>query len=278
MRVAADPAQIRGLRSSLSRPLGFVPTMGAVHAGHLALVACARARSACVVASVFVNPLQFGAGEDLERYPRDFEGDRRKLEQAGVDLLFAPSAQSMYPPHFSTNVDVGSMANSFEGAVRPGHFEGVATVVVKLLHLVAPDVLYLGQKDAQQTAVLQRVIRDLDLPVEVKIVETVRERDGLALSSRNAYLDESERKAAPTLHRSLLALRDALERGESKGEAAALARGTLSASAKLDYLDVVDAQSFEPLERLQTPAFVIGAARFGSTRLIDNLWLREAGS
>jgi pantoate--beta-alanine ligase len=276
MRLIADPAEVRGLCSSLPRPLGFVPTMGALHEGHLALVARARERSASVVASLFVNPLQFGAGEDLQRYPRDFAGDRGKLEAAGVDLLFGPSPEAMYPATFSTSIDAGSMADSFEGAIRPGHFAGVATVVVKLLHLVGPDALFLGQKDAQQTAVLHRVIHDLALPVEVEIVETVREADGLALSSRNAYLNESERAAAPTLHRCLLALRAALERGASKSEASAQARGTLAGGAKLDYLDVVDAETFEPIDDVRPPAFVIGAARFGTTRLIDNLWIREA--
>lgn len=278
MRLVTDPAEIRGLRSSLPRPLGFVPTMGALHAGHLALVGRARERSACVVASVFVNPLQFGAGEDLARYPRDLEGDRRKLEAAGVDLLFAPLREVMYPSGFSTIVDPGAIGNVFEGAVRAGHFAGVATIIMKLLHLVAPDVLYLGQKDAQQTAVLRRVIRDLDLSVGLEIVETVREPDGLALSSRNAYLNERERASAPALHRCLLALRAALEGDAGKSEAAAQARSALGALAQPDYFDVVDAETFEPLERLRAPAFVIGAARFGTTRLIDNLWIREGRS
>ena len=247
--------------------------MGALHAGHLALVARAREYGS-VASSVFVNPLQFGAGEDLERYPRDFEGDRKKLQSAGVELLFAPESQAMYPAGFSTSIDVGALGESFEGAIRPEHFRGVATVVAKLLHLIAPDALFLGQKDAQQSAVLRRAVRDLNLPVEIRLVETVRESDGLALSSRNAYLDASQRAAAPTLYRSLLALRAALERGEAKASAVDRAQAVLAPTAQLDYYDVVDAQTFAPLEALRAPAFIIGAVRLGKTRLIDNLWIQ----
>ncbi|HUY40852.1 MAG TPA: pantoate--beta-alanine ligase [Candidatus Dormibacteraeota bacterium] len=269
-----QPRALREAVAKLPRPLGFVPTMGSLHAGHLALLARARAASACVAASVFVNPLQFRAGEDFERYPRDLAGDRSALEGAGVELLFAPDADAMYPTGFSTAIDPGSVGEAFEGAIRPDHFRGVATVVVKLLDLVTPDVLYVGQKDAQQTAVLRRVVRDLNVPVEIEIVETVRESDGLALSSRNAYLSGQERTAAPTLYRSLRELLAVLERGASKAEAIAVARSALAPAASLDYYDLVDADTFEPLERLRPPAFVLGAARFGSTRLIDNLWVR----
>lgn len=247
--------------------------MGALHAGHLALIARAR-EHASVVASIFVNPLQFGAGEDFERYPRDFEGDREQLQNAGVELLFAPDVAAMYPAGFSTSIDVGAIGESFEGAIRPGHFRGVATVVVKLLHVIGPDTLYLGQKDAQQSAVLKRAVRDLSLPVEIRVVETVREKDGLALSSRNAYLEPDERAAAPTLYHSLLALRAALERGASKSAAIGEARSALASMARPEYYDVVDAETFEPLERLRPSAFIIGATRFGKTRLIDNLWVR----
>ena len=249
--------------------------MGALHAGHYALVVRAREQCATVVASVFVNPLQFAQGEDFERYPRDLASDRDTLEKAGVDVLFAPDAAAMYPNGFSTRIDPGEIGDRFEGAIRPGHFAGVATVVVKLLELVAPDRLYLGQKDAQQTAVLRRVLRDLDVPVAVEIVETAREADGLALSSRNTYLDDAQRAAAPRLHASLLAMRAALERGLSKEEAASQARAALDGAGTLDYVDVVDEETFSPLERLRPPAFVIGAARFGATRLVDNLWVRS---
>ena len=247
--------------------------MGALHDGHLALVARARADSVAVAASVFVNPLQFGAGEDLDRYPRDLEGDRSKLAQAGVDVLFAPSALAMYPPGFSTSIDVGPMATVFEGEIRPGHFSGVATVVNKLLNIVRPDVLYLGQKDAQQIAVLRRMTSDLEVPTNIVVVPTQREADGLAMSSRNAYLTPQEREAAPSLHHALQAVRLAMASGRSKDDAIAAARARLHQLAQLDYIDVVDANTFVPIDTLAPPAFVIGAARFGKTRLIDNLWI-----
>jgi len=247
--------------------------MGALHEGHLALVRAARLRCASVAASIFVNPLQFGAGEDLARYPRDAQSDREKLRAERVDALFAPEPSEMYPSGFSTVVDVGRLGEIFEGAVRPGHFRGVATVLVKLLNVVRPDVLFLGQKDAQQSAVVRAMIRDLDAGVELAMVPTVREADGLAMSSRNRYLDARQRAQAPTLHRALLATKDALERGAAKPQALAAGRAALDAEATLDYLDVVDERDFSPLETLRPPAFVIGAARFGTTRLIDNLWV-----
>jgi pantoate--beta-alanine ligase len=274
MHIATAIAPARALFDAFPQPLGFVPTMGALHAGHLELVRRARAECAGVVVSLFVNPMQFAAGEDLATYPRDFEGDCKKLEAAGVDVLFAPDPATMYPAGFSTSIDVGGPAARYEGAIRPDHFRGVATVVAKLVNVVGADVLYLGQKDAQQTAVLRRMVRDLDLPVRVEIVETIRESDGLALSSRNAYLTPEQRAEAVTLNRALVAMRDALERGASKADAAALATATLSPLATPDYFDAVDADTFEPLETLRPPAFVIGAARFGSTRLLDNLWIR----
>jgi len=273
VHVTATISQARALFDVLPRPLGFVPTMGALHEGHLTLVRLARQESLSVAASVFVNPLQFGENEDLTRYPRDLEGDRAKLAQAGVDVLFAPGAGAMYPPGFSTSVEVGTLATVFEGAIRPVHFRGVATVVCKLLNVVRPDTLYLGQKDAQQTAVLRRMIRDLEIPTKVAIVPTQREADGLALSSRNAYLSPVERAAAPSLHHALQAVRLAMASGKSKAEALAAARTRLHPLAQLDYLDVVSADTFEPIETLCAPAFVIGAARFGKTRLLDNLWI-----
>jgi pantoate--beta-alanine ligase len=249
--------------------------MGALHQGHLDLVGRAMDENASVAVSLFVNPLQFGVNEDLARYPRDLEGDRAKLAQLGVDLLFAPTPDVMYPPGFSTSVDVGPMGSVYEGAVRPTHFRGVATIVTKLLHVIDPDVLYIGQKDAQQTAVLRAMIRDLDMNVRTVVVPTRREPDGLAMSSRNAYLSPEERAAAPSLYEALLTVRSALERGSSKADALAEARTRISVLAQLDYLDVVDADRFEPIESLRPPAFIIGAARFGGTRLIDNLWIER---
>ena len=273
MKIATSVAQARALCDALPRPLGFVPTMGALHAGHEQLLHQARERSGSVVVSIFVNPLQFGPSEDFARYPRDFEGDRSTLERAGVDALFAPGVAEMYPDDFSTSIDVGTVAETFEGVVRPHHFRGVATVVAKLLHVVRPDVLYLGQKDAQQASVLRKMIDDLAFGVAVTIVPTIRESDGLAMSSRNAYLTARERAEAPSLHSALLALRDALERGRSKDEAIAAARAALSPVAVPEYFDVVAAATFEPVDHLRSPAFVIGAARLGETRLIDNLYV-----
>lgn len=273
MQIAGTIAQARALFDVLPRPLGFVPTMGALHEGHLALVRRARSEAVAVASSVFVNPLQFSEGEDLDRYPRDFEGDREKLANAGVDVLFAPSPLAMYPPGFSTTVDVGEMGRTFEGEIRPSHFAGVATVVCKLLNIVRPDTLYLGQKDAQQTAVIRKMIADLEIPTQVVIVPTQRESDDLAMSSRNVYLSPEERQAAPSLHHALQALRLAMAMGRSKADAVAAARARLHPLAKLDYLDVVDANTFRPIETLSPPAFVIGAARFGTTRLLDNLWI-----
>lgn len=245
--------------------------MGALHAGHLRLASAAREQCAAVVASVFVNPKQFGEGEDFERYPRDVEGDAEKLSQAGVDALFLPDVAAMYPPGFSTFVDVGGLGAAYEGAVRPTHFRGVATIVTKLLHVVRPDVLFVGQKDAQQSAVLRKLVRDLDFPTRVEIVPTAREADGLAMSSRNAYLSPEQRAAAPTLHAALETMRLEMENGAGAEAARLRARDRVDASAQAEYFDVVDADTFEPLERLRPPAFLIGAARFGTTRLIDNL-------
>ena len=271
MEVVSAVQAVRDGLAVLPRPLGFVPTMGALHAGHLQLVEAARAHCKSVVSSVFVNPTQFGPMEDFERYPRDYEGDRAKLERAGVDLLFAPGVDAMYPPNFSTTVDVGEMGTRYEGAIRPTHFRGVTTVVSKLLNIVQPDVLFLGQKDAQQTAVLRKLVRDLDFHLRVQIVPTVRESDGLALSSRNVYLSPELRAAAPSLHRALQAMLDNLRSGENAKAARERALKVLDPLGTWDYLDLVDMNTFAPLPRLQAPAFVIGAARFGSTRLLDNL-------
>jgi pantoate--beta-alanine ligase len=275
MKVYDAVAAVREGLAALPRPLGFVPTMGALHEGHLQLVRAAREQCASVVASVFVNPMQFGAGEDFETYPRDIEGDNAKLASAGVDALFAPRNDEMYPPGFSTYVDVGELGTRFEGAVRPTHFRGVTTVVMKLLHIVQPDVLFLGQKDAQQTAVLRKMLRDLNFSAHVEIVPTVRENDGLALSSRNVYLSAEQRAAAPSLHAALETMLDALRHGADANAARERARARLDSQAQLEYLDVVDADTFTPLPALHPPAFVIGAARFGRTRLIDNLMVGQ---
>jgi pantoate--beta-alanine ligase len=249
--------------------------MGALHDGHLELVRQARLRCPGVVASLFVNPLQFGKNEDLARYPRDPLRDRERFAAEGVDALFAPDAATMYPASYATYVSVDSSDGLFEGAIRPGHFRGVMTVLAKLLNIVRPDMLFLGQKDAQQAVLTRKMTDDLNFSVEVEIVPTVREPDGLAMSSRNRYLSEQERSAAPTLYAALRALRAALAEGAPKARAIAAAESVLSPLARLDYLDVVDADTFEPIEELRPPAFVIGAARFGTTRLIDNVWVPQ---
>ncbi len=232
--------------------VGLVPTMGALHAGHRALLRAARADCDRVTMSLFVNPTQFSPDEDFDRYPRSEEADRAIAAEEGVDLIFAPTVAEMYPAGFDTTVTVGDVAHRFEGERRPGHFEGVATVVLKLLHLTRPDLAYFGQKDAQQLAVIRRMVADLDLAVEIRAVETVREPDGLAVSSRNVFLSAPERRRAASLHRALLARDANLIEGEP------------------DYLAVVDPDSF--VEIAPRPGtLVVGAARFGATRLIDNI-------
>ena len=235
---------------------GLVPTMGALHDGHRALLRAARTENDRVVMSLFVNPTQFAAGEDFDRYPRDERRDRRIADEEGVDEVFAPTVEQMYPAGFSTRVEVGAVGERFEGAARPGHFAGVATVVLKLLHLVVPDRAYFGQKDAQQLAVVRRMVRDLDVPVDIRAVPTVREADGLALSSRNVYLDEAQRHRAASLHRALAAGDRSLVEGE------------------VEYFEVVDPDRFEPAEP-RAGALRVAAARFGTTRLIDNIVLEE---
>ncbi len=274
MRISHSIAETRVALAGAPRPLGFVPTMGALHAGHEGLFRRARQECATLVGSIFVNPLQFGPKEDYDRYPRDLGADARRLAPHGVDLLFVPAAESLYPEGFSTRVTMGPPAEGYEGAVREGHFDGVCTVVAKLLGIVAPDVLYLGRKDAQQVAVLTRMVCDLDLPVEIVPVETVREPDGLAMSSRNAYLSMAERERAPRIHASLARARQAWERGERDPDRITeLARDK---TLDYDYLACVDPMTFRPA-RAGGEALLIAAVRFGTTRLLDNCRLPVAG-
>jgi pantoate--beta-alanine ligase len=276
MVIARTPAEVREALAGADRPVGLVPTMGALHAGHLALVRRAREESRTVAVSIFVNPLQFGPNEDYDRYPRAFEGDVAALREAGVDVIYAPDAATMYPPGFATSVDPGPLGAVFEGALRPGHFRGVATVCVKLFAAVRPDRAYFGAKDAQQVAVLRRVVADLDLPLELAVAPTVREPDGLALSSRNVYLDPEQRAAAPSLHRALDAIVAAVRDGERDRERA-LARGRAQLAAPLReaYLDVVDPATFDPRDPVRGPALAIASAWAGTTRLIDNELIGE---
>jgi len=272
MQIVRTPGSARAIARTLPRPVGFVPTMGALHAGHLALVERARSENTSVVASIFVNPLQFGPNEDFERYPRAFERDAELLAERGVDVLYAPGTERMYPPDFSATIGVGSLGDVFEGARRPGHFAGVATIVAKLLHAVEPTSLYLGQKDVQQTAVLRRMVRDLDMATNIVVAATVREADGLALSSRNRYLTPQQRAAAPSLYRALAAVASAIDAGEcDPRRALAAGEALLEAPLEWDYLAIVDPETFAALDPVARPSLVIGVARAGSTRLLDNV-------
>jgi pantoate--beta-alanine ligase len=264
-----------GAARAAGHQVGFVPTMGYLHAGHRALMERARAECDTLVASIFVNPLQFGPTEDLAAYPRDLARDTELAEAAGVDLLFVPSTEEMYPDgEVQTTVTVAEVAEGLEGATRSTHFAGVATVVAKLFSIVGPSRAYFGEKDFQQVAVVSRMVRDLSMPVEVVPCPTVREPDGLALSSRNAYLTPAERSAAPVIHQALQAGVTAIDAGErDPAHVAALVEGAISAEplAVLDYVAVVDAATLRPIDPLRGPVRLLAAARFGRARLIDNL-------
>jgi pantoate--beta-alanine ligase len=276
MKTLATIAEVRAWRGSGSGPLGLVPTMGYLHAGHVSLVERARRENARVAASLFVNPTQFGPSEDLARYPRDLERDKALLEAAGCDLLFAPTVEEMYRAGATTFVDVGPVSAPLEGDRRPGHFRGVATVVLKLFNIVQPDRAYFGQKDAQQLAVIRRLTRDLDVPVEIVACPTVREPDGLAMSSRNAYLTPEQRRAAPVLYRALSAARVLWARGERDcGQLRQAVRRTLDAEplARTDYVSAADPETFAELEAAGGPVLLSLAVFLGKARLIDNVLL-----
>ena len=282
VRTAADLRQEIESWRARGETIGFVPTMGALHAGHLSLVHLARKRAGGpghgrIVASVFVNPTQFGPGEDFTRYPRQPERDAEMLAGAGCDLLFLPEVETLYPAGHTTFVEPGGPAEGLEGAARPGHFRGVATVVCGLLNLVRADVAVFGEKDAQQLAVVHRMVRDLHLPVEIVGAPTLREADGLAMSSRNIYLNPEERRAATVLHRALRAAAAAIEAGERSGkEIRRILHDVLTSEplARIDYAEVVDALTFEPVMKLSGPVVLPLAVRIGATRLIDNFKLR----
>ena len=276
VRVAETVAAMRAARAALSGSVGLVPTMGYLHEGHLSLVRAARRENDAVVVSIFVNPTQFGPREDLSTYPRDLRRDLALLERESVDLVFAPDAAEVYPPGYGTYVEVGGVTERLEGAARPGHFRGVATVVAKLFNLVQPTRGYFGQKDAQQCAVVRKMVADLSFGLEVRVLPTVREPDGLALSSRNVYLGPEERIAARVLSAGLFAARKRWEEGERDAEALRrLVRETVAAEprARLEYVSVADATSLEELGAVDRPAVMSLAARVGRTRLIDNVTL-----
>lgn len=276
MEVLTTVAQMRRWRSSVAGSLGFVPTMGYLHAGHLALVTAARASTDIVAVSIFVNPLQFGPREDFARYPRDPERDLRMLRDAGVACVFLPSPEELYPPGFDTAVEVGRIATRLEGRFRPGHFRGVATVVCKLFNIVRPDVAFFGEKDAQQLRVVRRMVCDLNMPVEIRAVPTVREPDGLALSSRNVYLSPEERRQALCLSRALRLAEERFAAGERDAGRLRRAMRRLIRSqpaARIDYVSIADADTLEELSVIDRPALVSMAVHIGSTRLIDNTML-----
>jgi pantoate--beta-alanine ligase len=272
-----SPAAMRAWRSAHSGSLGLVPTMGYLHAGHMSLVSCSRAADALTVASIFVNPTQFGPGEDFERYPRDEARDLAMLRDAGVHAVYLPSPGAMYPPGYQTYVSVEEVTQPLEGAARPGHFRGVATVVLKLFTAVSPDRAYFGRKDAQQLRVIRRMARDLDLGLEIVACDIVREPDGLAMSSRNVYLDEAQRAAAPVIRRSLLAAAERWEAGErNAGRLRVAALQVLSTEplAAVEYVSLADDDSLEELDGAVTaPALLSTVVRFGQTRLLDNVEL-----
>jgi pantoate--beta-alanine ligase len=257
--------------------IGLVPTMGAFHEGHLSLMRAARAQADVVVVSLFVNPAQFGPSEDLGGYPRDFERDRALAEAEGVDLLFAPDVDEVYPDGFDTTVDVGGITQPLEGEKRPGHFAGVTTVVTKLFNMVGPDIAWFGQKDAQQALVIRKLVRDLDMPVRIEVAPTVREHDGLAMSSRNAYLTGDERPRAAALSRALTAAADTVAAGRvDAADVLAAARAELDAArVEPEYLELLSADDLSPAERVNGNTLLAVAARVGKARLIDNTILGD---
>lgn len=276
MKVVGTIVEMRALREVLSEPIGFVPTMGYLHGGHLALVKQARAENSSVVVSIFVNPTQFAPQEDFDTYPRDLERDLALLKKEKIDAVFTPSSNEMYPTGFSSSVQVGKISERLEGASRPGHFRGVATVVTKLFNIVAPTRAYFGQKDAQQAIVIKKMVIDLNMNVEVVVVPTVREKDGLAMSSRNIYLNPEERQAATVLFKALTHAQELWVKGE---KSAVSIRQEMTALiekeplANIDYVSVADRQTLEELTTIDRPALVSLAVRIGKTRLIDNILL-----
>jgi pantoate--beta-alanine ligase len=276
MQVVKTIDEIRKLRQSLTGSVGLVPTMGYLHQGHLALVKRARADNSTVVVSIFVNPTQFGPGEDFGTYPRDLTRDLKLLEQEKTDIVFVPSDEEMYPPEFSSWVDVEKVSECLEGAARPGHFRGVATVCAKLFNIVQPSRAYFGQKDAQQAIVIKRMVADLNMNLEIVVVPTVRESDGLAVSSRNVYLSPEERQAATVLFKALSLARQLWQDGEKDANKIRRQMTSLiqkQPRAQIDYVSIADSNTLEELKHINCPALASLAVRIGKARLIDNVVL-----
>lgn len=281
MRIIRTISEMRGISAAArndGKLIGLVPTMGALHAGHIELALKARSECAVVIMSIFVNPIQFGPNEDYKAYPRTLEADAAKAEEAGVDYIFAPSAQEMYPRELLTHVDVSKLTEHLCGASRPGHFRGVATVVTKLFNITRPDRAYFGMKDAQQLRVIRRMAEDLDFGIAIVPVPIVREEDGLAMSSRNAYLSPMDRERAVVLSRSLKLAQQMVGRGEASSDAIKAAMEKLILSevpgAKVDYIEVVDDDTVQPVSKINGPVLIALAVKIGSTRLIDNITVR----
>ncbi len=278
MKVITTVANMRRLRATLIEPVGLAPTMGYLHDGHLSLIRKARNDNQTVVVSIFINPTQFGPGEDLERYPRDIERDLKLLKKEGVDVVFAPPVAEMYPPHFNSWVEVGNLTNRLEGACRPGHFRGVATVVARLFDIIQPNRAYFGQKDAQQALVVKKMVTDLSMNLEVVVLPTVREPDGLAMSSRNRYLDPEERQAATALYRALTLAQELWSQGKLNAKWLRQAMTELIQKeplATIDYVSIADVETLEELDEILPPALVSLAVKIGGTRLIDNIVLEQ---
>jgi pantoate--beta-alanine ligase len=275
MKIAETIAEMRQLRQQLAEPVGFVPTMGYLHEGHLSLVRQARVENPSVVVSIFVNPTQFGPQEDFKSYPRDTKRDLSMLESM-TDIVFMPTAAEMYPDRFNSWVDVGGITERLEGASRPGHFRGVTTVVAKLFNVVQPNRAYFGQKDAQQAIVIKKMVADLNMNIEIVTLPTVREPDGLAMSSRNTYLNPEQRQAATVLHRALCLAQELWSQGERDAEK--LRREMMALIQKepladIDYVSIADADTLDELNMVKTSALVSMAVKIGKTRLIDNIIL-----
>lgn len=274
MQVVGSISEIRALRQQLSGAVGFVPTMGYLHKGHLALVKQARIENSSVVVSIYVNPTQFGPREDFGGYPREFKRDLELLREEGVDIVFVPSDDEMYPPEYSSWVDVEKVTEQLEGASRPGHFRGVATVVAKLFNIVQPTRAYFGQKDAQQVVVIKKMLTDLNLGINIVVMPTVREKDGLAMSSRNIHLSPGERQAATILFKALTLAHQLWKGGENDANELRKQMGSLIQKeplAQIDYISIADAQTLEELNVIDRPALASLAVRIGKTRLIDNM-------